>query len=1249
MDDSKRTKGELIEELHALRERLAMFERREHRSASQKSIATPYRELYEGSRDGFARVDMDGRILECNPAFERILGYSEEELRNLTYTDITPPHWHQLEKTVIEEQVFPEGYSDIYEKEYIRKDGTICPVELRTFLYNDADGKPLGMWAVVRDISDRKHVEQNFRKSERLYRSAIEAVGAVPYYLNTETNQYEFIGAGIEKLTGYSADEIDRDTFTGLQEEYDFQGDLAGTTVQQAVRRALQGEVDVWRLDCRIRTKSGEERWISDTAVLIRNEVGSIVGSIGILQDITDRKRIERDLQQQARFESLIADLSTKFINLEPQEIDRNIVTLLEIIGEFSGADRGYVFLFRKNSKVIDNTHEWCAEGVHSQIDSLQGIDLDQNFPWFAARIRRGEVVHVPSVADLPPEAAAEKAEFETGNIQSLVNVPIAAGAQLIGFVGFDAVRTIKVWSEWDVAILRMVGEIVVNTIKRKHTEEALKDSEALYVSLVEKLPQNIFRKDLEGRFTFANENFCSTLGKPRREIIGKTDFDFYPPELAEKYQQDDRKVIETGEALERVEENQPPGGKRMYVQVLKTPVHDATGTIIGTQGIFWDITQRKEAEEALRKSEQEFHELFENAPVGYHEIDREGRIVRVNRTEAEMLGYDRKEMLGRYVYEFVNESEREAAKESIRRKIQGDQPLQYFERPYIRKDGEEILVAIEERMVYDENGEVAGIRSALQNITDRKLAEEKLMESERQLQRAQQVGRIGSWNTNIQRNEVSWSDQVYRLFGLEKQEFDGKRSTFFSFVHPEDRQLVIDASLDTVSNGTPYDIDHRVIRPDGTIIWVNEQAEAILDEKGNVIGLTGTVQDITERKRSEDEQAKLQEQLRQAQKMEAIGQLAGGVAHDFNNLLTGIIGNLSLAAMRSSDETVRYMDNAKKAADRAAALVQQLLAFGRKSRIELRPVDLNKIVHEVATLARETIDRRIEIDIHTKDYLPKVLADPTQMNSVLMNLCVNARDAIGQAMRMLSADEEGTVQYAITIETENVLVGEQYCETRSYARPGRFVVLGISDNGIGMDQQTQERVFEPFFTTKKRGEGTGLGLATAYGIIKQHNGWINIYSEPNKGTTFKIYLPVAEEEEERTGIEIQEAVRGGEETILLIDDEAMIRNLGQVILERYGYTVLIADDGKQGWDRFLKEGKGIDLVILDLSMPQLSGREVMERIRKKDPDAKVIVSSGYSEEMDNQSIKSLEPAAYVSKPYRPDDLARTVRRVLDR
>ena len=227
--------------------------------------------------------------------------------------------------------------------------------------------------------------------------------------------------------------------------------------------------------------------------------------------------------------------------------------------------------------------------------------------------------------------------------------------------------------------------------------------------------------------------------------------------------------------------------------------------------------------------------------------------------------------------------------------------------------------------------------------------------------------------------------------------------------------------------------------------------------------------------------------------------------------------------------------------------------------------------------------------------------------------------------------------------------MGKQYCETRSYARPGRFVVLGISDNGIGMDQQTQERVFEPFFTTKKRGEGTGLGLATAYGIIKQHNGWINIYSEPNKGTTFKIYLPVAEEEEERTGIEIQEAVRGGTETILLIDDEAMIRNLGQVILERYGYTVLIADDGKQGWDRFLKEGKRIDLVILDLSMPQLSGREVMERIRKKDPDAKVIVSSGYSEEMDNQSIKSLEPAAYVSKPYRPDDLARTVRRVLDR
>jgi len=1352
--------------------------------------------------------------------------------------------------------------------------------------------------AELKQGTDRRQTESP-PDSEASYRRAMEAVGAVPYCLNPQTDQYEFIGAGIEKLTGYRPEEIDRRTFTALQEEYELQGDLAGLSLPQALQKISRGETNVWRMDCRIHTKSGEKRWISDTAVFIRDEENAIVRSIGILQDITDRKRIEKGLQQQAEFESLIAKLSTRFINIEPQEIDNNIIALLETVGRFSGADRGYVFLFRDNSELVDNTHEWCAEGIDPQIDHLQGIDLDRQFPWFAERIKRGEVVHIPSVADLPDEAAAEKAEFQRENIRSLVNVPMIAGGTWIGFVGFDAVRTLRVWSEYDIAVLRMVGEIVVNAIQRKRTQEALKNTEALYVSLVENLPQYIYRKDLEGRFTFANDRFCSMLGEPLHEIIGKTDFDFYPPELAEKYRADERQVIESGGILERIEENQPPGGKRIYVQVLKTPVHDAAGNIIGTQGIFWDITERKQAEEALResehfladvfnaiqdgisvldcdltvlrvntwiermyasqvplagkkcyeayhgrkspcpvcptrralqtgrtatevvpytveketqgwlelsafpwkhrdgrivgvieyvknvtervraqnavkdsealysslvenlptsvyrrdldgrftfankkfcatlgktvdqiigktdfdfyppelaekyreddlkviktgevlerieenqppggkriyvqvlktpvrdatghiigtqgifwditryrkveealrRSEQEFEELYENAPVGYHEIDREGRIVRVNRTEAEMLGYAPEELLGRYMYEFVHESEREATKEAIHRKIRGEQALGYFERPYLRKDGREILVAIEEKLVRDDEGKIIGIRSTLQDTTERRQAEKELRESRSQLQRAQEVARIGSWNADLTKDEISWSDQVYQIFGLKRGEFDGRRDTFFSFVHPDDRQLVTDAGLKTISTGVPNNIDYRIVRSDETVIWVNQQAEALRDKEGNVVGLTGTVQDITDRKRSEEEQNRLQEQLRQAQKMEAIGQLAGGVAHDFNNLLTGIIGNVSLAAMKASDETARYLENAKKAADRAAALVQQLLAFGRKSRIELTSVDLNKIIHEVTTLARETIDRRIDIHIHVKDNLPKVLADPTQINSVLMNLCINARDAITEAMRSLTTDEDATAQFAITIETEDVLVGKEYCESRSYARPGRFVVLSVSDNGVGMDRETQRRVFEPFFTTKKRGEGTGLGLATAYGIIKQHNGWINIYSEPGRGTSFKVYLPAAEQDEERSSAEIPEAVRGGTETVLLIDDESMIRNLGQAILERYGYKVILAKDGKEGLDRYLELHDKIDLVILDLSMPELSGREVLMRIRKVVPDAKVIINSGYSQEMEIPSVKQLEPAAFVSKPYRPDDLARTVRRVLD-
>ncbi len=402
-------------------------------------------------------------------------------------------------------------------------------------------------------------------------------------------------------------------------------------------------------------------------------------------------------------------------------------------------------------------------------------------------------------------------------------------------------------------------------------------------------------------------------------------------------------------------------------------------------------------------------------------------------------------------------------------------------------------------------------------------------------------------------------------------------------------------------------------------------------------------------RLRAEKDKEKLEEQFRQSQKMEAIGQLAGGIAHDFNNLLTGIIGNLSLAEVEELHAVKKYVREANIAATRAEKLIHQLLAFSRKTHVQLKPVNINDIINEVYPLARQTIDRRIDIELSLEDNLPWVEADSTQINSVLMNLCVNARDAINEVMHGGDTDRAPGELLLLQLRTESTEIDENYCAKFTYAKPGRFVVLSVSDNGIGMAEDVRRRIFEPFFTTKKAGQGTGLGLAGAYGIVRQHNGWIQAQSEVGKGTTFRVFLPVATPDTSRPVKESEAESPGGTETVLVVDDEEIIRNLGRTVLQQSGYTVLTAKDGKEALNIWKSKQDRIDLIILDLSMPHLAGHEVLKQLHENSPDLKVIVSSGYSQKNQDELTSHAAVAAYLPKPYRPADLARKVREVLDR
>ncbi len=422
----------------------------------------------------------------------------------------------------------------------------------------------------------------------------------------------------------------------------------------------------------------------------------------------------------------------------------------------------------------------------------------------------------------------------------------------------------------------------------------------------------------------------------------------------------------------------------------------------------------------------------------------------------------------------------------------------------------------------------------------------------------------------------------------------------------------------------------------DGETIRFQEHLE-LSDRWYDVVGFQSTPDHFVAAFIEITEQRRLEEQLRRSQKMEAVGQLAGGIAHDFNNILQAIhgYGELALDDLPDGAPSRGMLEEVVKASDRAQTLVGQLLAFSRQQVLEMRDIDLNDAIVELLKMLGRVIGEHVTLDFLPGRDLGVVRADPGRIGQILTNLCVNARDAMPAG---------GT----IAIETENVRIDEAYCRTHSWASPGRWVLLSVTDGGCGMDQETLERVFDPFFTTKDVGKGTGLGLATVYGLVQQHSGMVQVYSEPGKGTTFKIYLRQVERPAVAVGSKITGVVPRGRETILLAEDDDAVRDLTRDILERSGYSVLTATDGEDAIRVFDQHVGAIDLVILDVVMPRLGGRAVLDHVRGRRPEVGVLFSSGYSLNAIHTNFILDDGFELIQKPFHRDDLLRKVREVLD-
>ncbi|HWD92292.1 MAG TPA: response regulator [Verrucomicrobiae bacterium] len=522
--------------------------------------------------------------------------------------------------------------------------------------------------------------------------------------------------------------------------------------------------------------------------------------------------------------------------------------------------------------------------------------------------------------------------------------------------------------------------------------------------------------------------------------------------------------------------------------------------------------------------------------------------------------------------------------------------------------------------------------------VSERSQVEEGLKKSEAQLAKAQRIARLGSWEWDVVQNKVTWSDETRRLYGFSEKDHGAEMNRCLERVHPEDRAQVQLALTEALRSGGPYICDHRALLPDGTIRTMHGLGEVVMDERGQPVKIIGTTQDITEADRAEAALRRSEEQLRQSQKMEAVGRLAGGVAHDFNNLLTVISGysSMSLRQMEKAHPLRKHTEEIQAAAQRAASLTGQLLAFSRKQVLQPRVIDLNDSVSGMEKMLRRLIGEDVELCTLFNPELGNVKADPGQFEQVILNLAVNARDAMPRGGKL-------------TIQTANVALDQKTRFRNRDLDVGEYVMVAITDTGVGMTEEVKSHLFEPFFTTKGVGRGTGLGLATCYGIICQSDGDIRVYSELNCGTTFKVYLPRVDAPTTAADTSIDpDALPEGSESILIVEDEAAVRRLAASVLRGAGYRVQEARDAIEAFT-LIESKQPFDLVITDVIMPKMSGKELYDQIKVIAPRINVLFMSGYTDDaLAHHGVLGPE-LSFLEKPFSPAGLARKVREVIDR
>jgi len=770
-------------------------------------------------------------------------------------------------------------------------------------------------------------------------------------------------------------------------------------------------------------------------------------------------------------------------------------------------------------------------------------------------------------------------------------------------------------------------------TTTERRAQRELERREALYNDLVETATDLVWRCDTEGRYTFLNRAWESAFGYSLDEMLGHRFTEFMSAEQAER---DGTLFAQLLASSGRIRDHETvhlgKDGTPVHLVFNATFYHDEAGEVIGTQGTAHNITDRKKSEIELSASKEFLTSILENIPNMIFVKDaNELRFVRFNRAGEELLGMPREELIGRNDYDFFPKEEADFFTARDREVLETGNVLDIPEETIKTKHGQKILHT-RKIAIRSDSGAPLYLAGISEDITERKANEKRLAHSHELMRYVIEHTRSAVAVHDRELRYIYVSQRYLDDYKVREQNVIGKHHYE---VFPDLPQKWRDVHQRALAGEVVSAEDDPYCRDDGTVEWTRWECRPWYANDGSIGGIIVYTEVTTDRKNAEEERLRLERQLLHAQKLESLGVLAGGIAHDFNNILTAIIGNADLALMRLNKESPA-LDNLRKieqAAARAADLAKQMLAYSGKGKFVVEAIDLNRLIEEMFHMLEVSISKKAVLKLNPYHPLPSVEADATQIRQIIMNLVINASEAIG--------DRSGIIA---------VTTGVMSCD-RNYLKDvwlndniseGLYVYLEIADTGCGMDKETLAKLFDPFFTTKFTGRG--LGMAAVLGIVRGHKGAIKVYSEPNRGTTFKILLPASERPAELFNSTGQTDHWQGSGTVLLVDDEETVRGIGSEMLNVLGFEVITADDGREALETY-RNNPGISLVILDLTMPHMDGEQCFRELRQLDPKVKVIMSSGFSEQEVTQKFAGKGLAGFIQKPYKLNMLKEVIRR----